>query len=83
MLFWAEFSTLNWAELACTAMDKLNLTGLTLGRVFNYRSGRASAQKSTCTSSKQLKLKLKTQPKSVLGYPPLTFASWHLLELKT
>jgi hypothetical protein len=35
----------HWAQkklLKCTTMDKLKLTGLNLGRVFNYRSGCAS-----------------------------------------
>ncbi len=46
-------------------MDKLKLTGLNLGRVFNYRCG--------CASSKQPNLKLKTRPKLVLGSLPLAF----------
>jgi hypothetical protein len=33
--------------------DKLKLTGLNLGRVFNYRCGHASAEISTLTSPKQ------------------------------
>jgi hypothetical protein len=45
-----------------------------VGRVFNYRSGRASTQISTCTSSKQPNLLLKTQPKQVLGYLRLALA---------
>ncbi len=54
-------------------MDKLKLTGLNLGRVFNYRGGRASAQISTRSSSKQPNLELKTRPKQVLGSLPLVF----------
>ncbi len=45
------------------AMDKLKLTRLNLGRVCNYRCGRASTQISTRTSSKQPNLLLKTWPK--------------------
>jgi hypothetical protein len=45
--------------------DKLKLTGLNLGRVFNYRCWCGSAWISTCTSSKQPNLKLRTQPKPV------------------
>ncbi len=54
-------------------MDKLQLTGLNLGRVFNYRCGHAPTQIITCTSSKQPNLQLKTRPKQVLGYLPLAF----------
>jgi hypothetical protein len=53
---------------------KLKLTGLNLGRIFNYRCRCASAWISTCASSKQPNLKLRTQPKPVLGYLPLAFA---------
>ncbi len=52
---------------------KLKLTGLNLGRVFNYRCGRASTQMSSCTSSKQSKLQWKTRPKQVLESLPLAF----------
>ncbi len=60
---------------SCITLDhgQIKLTGINLGRVFNYRCMRASAQISTCTSSKQTKLKLKTQPKLVLGFLPLAF----------
>jgi hypothetical protein len=49
-------------------MDKLKLTGLDLGQVFNYRCGCACTKINTCTSTKQPNLELKTQPKEVLGY---------------
>ncbi len=49
-------------------------TGLNLGRVFNYRCGHASTQVSTCTSSKQPDLLLKTRPKQVLGHLTIAFA---------
>ncbi len=55
------------------SMIKLQLTRLNLGRVFNYRCRHASTQISTCTSSKQPNLLLKTQPKQVFGYLPLAF----------
>jgi hypothetical protein len=54
-------------------MDKLKLTGLDLGHVFNYRCGHAFAQISTRTLSKQPYLNLKTVPKPVLGSLPLAF----------
>ncbi len=55
-------------------MDKLKLTGLNLGRVFNYRCERASVKISKYSSPKQPNLKLKTRPKPVLGSLPLAFA---------
>ncbi len=54
-------------------IDKLQLTGVNLGRVFNYRCGRASTKMNTNTSSKQQNLYLKTRPKQVLGSLPLAF----------
>jgi hypothetical protein len=55
-------------------MDKLKLRGLNLGRVFNYRCGHASTLISTCTSSKQPNLKLKTWPKTILCSLLIAFA---------
>ncbi len=53
-----------WAELS-TFMDKLKLTGYkNLGRVFKSRHA---------ITLKQTNLKLKTQPKQLLGYLPLAF----------
>ncbi len=52
-------------------MDKLQLTGQNLGRVFNFRSGRVHA---VCLLYNRVKLpilKLKTRPKQVLGSLPL------------
>jgi hypothetical protein len=43
-------------------MDKLQLTGLNLGQVFNNRYGCASTQISTCTLLKQPKLLSKLGP---------------------
>ncbi len=54
-------------------MDKLKLTALNLGRVFNYSFGRACMYISKYSSSKQPDLKLKTQPKPVLGSLPFAF----------
>jgi hypothetical protein len=47
----------------CASMDKLKLTGWNLGRVFSSRLGHSIVRK-----SKQPNLKLKTQPKQLLGY---------------
>ncbi len=55
-------------------IDKLKLTGLNLGRAFNYRCGHAFTYMRTRISTKQPKLKLKTRSKPVLGYLPLAFA---------
>ncbi len=54
-------------------MDKLQLTGQNLGRVFNSRSDCMSAMHLFFYEAKQLYLKLKTQPKQLLGYFPLAF----------
>ncbi len=55
-------------------MDKGQLTGLNLCRVFNNRCGCVSTQIGTCTSSKNPNLQLKTWPKQVLGSLTLAFA---------
>jgi hypothetical protein len=55
-------------------MDKLKLTGLNLDRVFNSRLGRACIDQAIVHITKQPNLKLKTQPKQLLGYLPLAFA---------
>jgi hypothetical protein len=52
-------------------MDKLKLTGRTLGRVFNFRSGCMSCHAYTAIRSN---LELKTQPKQLLGSLPLDVA---------
>ncbi len=48
-------------------MDKLQLTGQNLVRVFNSRSDCTSAMHLFCYEAKQLYLKLKTRPKQLLG----------------
>ncbi len=55
------------------AMDKLQLTGRNLGRVFNSRSGCMYVMNLCYYEAKQPNLKLKTQPKQLLGYCPLAF----------
>jgi hypothetical protein len=53
------------------AMDKLQLTGQNLGRVFNSRSGCVCAMHLSCFETKLPNLMLKTRPKQLLGYLPL------------
>jgi hypothetical protein len=52
-------------------MDKLQLTGQNLGRVFNFGSGRVHAVHLLYYGVKLPNLKLKTRPKQVLGSLPL------------
>ncbi len=52
-------------------MDKLQLTGQNLDRVFNYRNGRVHAMHFLCYRVKLPYLKLKTRPKQLLGSLPL------------
>jgi len=53
-------------------MDKIQLTGQNLGRVFNSRSDCKSPMHLFGYEAKQLKVK--TRPKQLLGSLPLTFA---------
>ncbi len=53
------------------AMDKLQLTERNLGRAFNSRTGRAHALQLHFSEMEQPNLKLKTQPKQLLGSLPL------------
>jgi hypothetical protein len=55
-------------------MDKLDLTGQNLGRVFNFGSGRVHAVHFLSCGAKLPNLKLKTQPKQLSGYLPLGIA---------
>jgi hypothetical protein len=57
-----------------TAMDKLQLTGQNLGRVFNSRSGRMCVMPLCCYEAKWANLKFKTRPKQLLGSLRLAFA---------
>ncbi len=52
-------------------MDKLQLTGQNLGRVFNFRSGHLYAATFLVISVKLPNLQLKTRPKQLLGSLPL------------
>ncbi len=52
-------------------MDKLQLTGQDLGRVFNFRSGHLHAAQFFALSLKLPNLKLKAWPKQLLGFLPL------------
>jgi hypothetical protein len=54
-------------------MDKLKLTGQNLGQVFNSRLGRACICHAIACMTKRPNLKLKTQPKQLLGSLPLAF----------
>ncbi len=55
-------------------MDKLKLAGQNLGRAFNFRYGRAFAPPTSFLIAKQPSLKLKTQPKQLLGSLLAAFA---------
>jgi hypothetical protein len=55
-------------------MDKLQLTGQNLDRVFNFRSGRLHAATFLVLSVKLPNLQLKTRPKQLLGSLPLVIA---------
>jgi hypothetical protein len=53
-------------------MDKLlQLTGQNLGQVFNFRFGHWHAEHFWCYQAKLPNLKVKTQPKQLLGSLPL------------
>jgi hypothetical protein len=49
-------------------MDKLQLTGQNLGRVFNSKTGCMHPMRLYCFEAKLHNLKLKTQPQQLLGY---------------
>ena len=55
-------------------MDKLQLTGQNLGRVYYFRNGRLHAVHFLCLGVKLPNLKLKTRPKQVLGSLSLDIA---------
>ncbi len=59
-------------------MDKLQLTGRNLGRVFNSRIGRAQAIQLHFSKTEEPNLKLNTQPKLILGSLQLDmpFTGW-------
>jgi hypothetical protein len=53
------------------AMDKLQLTGQNLGRVYNFRNGCLYGVHFLCYGAKLPNLKLKTQTKQFIGSLPL------------
>jgi hypothetical protein len=55
-------------------MDKLQLTGQNLGRVFNFRFCHLHAEHFWCYQINLPNLKLKTWPKQLLGSLPLGIA---------
>jgi hypothetical protein len=61
-------------------MDKLQLTGRNLGRVFNFRSGHLHVAHLWCYQVKLPNLKLKTLPKQLLGSLPLVFVLHVLID---
>jgi hypothetical protein len=56
------------------SMEKLELTGQNLGRVFNFKCGHLHSAHLFCYMVKLRNLKLKTQPKQLLGSLPLDVA---------
>jgi hypothetical protein len=52
-------------------MEKLQLTGRKLGRVFNFRNGHVHAVHFICYGTKLPNLELETLPKQFLGCLPL------------
>jgi hypothetical protein len=61
-------------QILGSGMDKLQLTGQNLCRVFNFRYGHLHAEHFWCLQVKLLNLKLKTRPKQLLGSLPLVIA---------
>ncbi len=57
-----------------SSMDKLQLKGQNLGRVFNSRSVCVHDMQSRCYETKLPDLKLKTRPKQLLDYLLLDIA---------
>jgi hypothetical protein len=55
-------------------VDKLQITGQNLDRVFNSRSGRVHAKQLHFSETEQPNLKLKTRIKQLLGSLPLYIA---------
>jgi hypothetical protein len=55
-------------------MDKLQLTGRNLGRVFNSRSSRVHALQLHFSEAEQPNFKMKVRPKKLLGSLPLNIS---------
>ncbi len=62
-LWVSSLQNLDWTE----SMDKLQLTGQNLGRVFKFRSGHVHVDTILVLSIKLPNLKLKTRPKQLIG----------------
>ncbi len=60
-------------------MDKLQLTGQKLGRVYNFRNGHLHTEHFGRYQVKLPNLKLKTQPKQLLGSLPLVIVLLRLI----
>ncbi len=56
-------------------MDKLQLTGRNLGRVFNFRFGHLRAEHFWCYQVKLPDLKLKTRPKQTSRFSPVSYCA--------
>ena len=66
-----NFTSCLFVILKCWVMDKLQLTGWNLGRVFNFSCGHLHAAACFVSSVKLPNLELKTRPKQLLGSLPL------------
>jgi hypothetical protein len=66
-----NFTSCLFVILKCWVMDKLQLTGPNLGRVFNFSCGHLHAAACFVSSVKLPNLELKTRPKQLLGSLPL------------
>jgi hypothetical protein len=69
-----DVTTLENLKGVVFTMDKLQLRGQNLGRVYSSKSDCMSAMHLFCYEAKQLNLKLKTRPKQLLGSLLLAFA---------
>ncbi len=67
-------STYKHTSLLNSSMDKLQITGQNLGRVFNSKSGCMYPMHLCCCEAKLPSLKLKTWPNHLVGYLPLDIA---------
>ncbi len=63
-----------WFHSNASKHGQLQLTGWHLGRVFNFRFGNLQAEHFGCYQLKLPNLKLKTQPKQLLGSLPSVIA---------
>ncbi len=70
---WINFQVCEELEFINHATDKLQFTGLNLGRSFNSRSGWMNVIHLLYRIAKLPSLKLKTGTEQLLGFFPLTF----------